>query len=173
MATKAKSGKIDETKRAMRRRSLVQARLKKDTFAHGQVESLSRKAGAFKTAPADVSGDVSRVGEQLTRQFDAFFATLKETPSDLAGIFDNFAGETFGAIQDRTPVDTGHARSGWQIENLSTSPNDRHFRITNSVPYVAYLEYGWSRQAPAGMVRVSLLEGEQRLKRATEAYAGR
>ena len=39
--------------------------------------------------------------------------------------------------------------------------------ITNSLPYAARLEYeGWSQQAPAGMVRVTVTEYEQIIRQA-------
>jgi len=47
------------------------------------------------------------------------------------------------AVVPRTPVDTGRARRGWQTRNNS---------IKNSVPYIARLEGGYSRQAPNGFV---------------------
>ena len=45
--------------------------------------------------------------------------------------------------------------------------------ITNSLPYAYRLEYdGWSRQAPAGMVRVTVVEFAQRFERAVRAAKG-
>lgn len=34
----------------------------------------------------------------------------------------------------------------------------KSFYVTNALPYMRRLEYGWSVQAPAGMVRVTLVE---------------
>jgi hypothetical protein len=47
------------------------------------------------------------------------------------------------AVVPKTPIDTGRARRGWQTRNNS---------IKNSVPYIARLEGGYSRQAPSGFV---------------------
>ena len=44
-----------------------------------------------------------------------------------------------------TPVDTGAARQGWQLDLPS-------LEITNSVPYIGRLNQGSSTQAPAGFV---------------------
>lgn len=41
--------------------------------------------------------------------------------------------------------------------------------ISNPLPYGQRLEYGWSKQAPAGMVRVTLAEFEQVLAKAKAA----
>lgn len=159
------------SKKVQKLRAATAAALERDEFAKQKAASLSLRLGQFKTAPDRISGDVSNVAGQLAKQFDAFFAAMKSAPEDVVGIFDNAVGETFGMVQLRTPVDTGEARSSWVLQNLSPAQNDRQFRIGNSALHAQYLEYGWSRQAPAGMLRVSLLELEQRLARAMAAYA--
>lgn len=76
----------------------------------------------------------------------------------------------------KTPVDTGRARANWfmaegaAIEASSLEKTPRTYArgdfqgkgavifITNSLPYIVPLEYGHSKQAPAGMVRVTLAE---------------
>lgn len=50
----------------------------------------------------------------------------------------------------------GQARAGWQME-----VDGKLIRIFNDVAYIGELETGWSRQAPIGMFRVSLLEWPQ------------
>lgn len=89
----------------------------------------------------------------------------------------------------KTPVDTGRARGNWQcamakrpkgvLENEDKSGQatinkgvDKAnkianvgdvFYITNNLPYIERLENGWSKQAPAGMVQISLDEIEMEL----------
>jgi hypothetical protein len=92
----------------------------------------------------------------------------------------------------RTPVDTGRARGSWTISvnranravlspapdhaarpfystpNLSAGfldvqPGDSVV-ISNNLPYIAALEDGHSRRAPAGMVKVSLEEVRANMK---------
>lgn len=84
----------------------------------------------------------------------------------------------------RTPVDTGRARANWMMSIgsadltttddtdkagrstyshmsqvlQSTDSKDSSIFITNSLPYIARLEYGYSQQAPEGMVRLTLAE---------------
>ncbi len=85
-----------------------------------------------------------------------------------------------------SPVDTGRFRGNWQIDIQSPAMEalerlDRAGQATvmteaqkllayrlgqtitmrNNVPYSVRLEYGWSAQAPAGMVRVTLSEAQQ------------
>ena len=93
------------------------------------------------------------------------------------------------AIISNTPVDTGRARANWQVSfnkpiedkldtldksgNVTISKaNDKilnnkvptTYYITNNLPYIMRLEYGWSKQSPAGMVRINLLKFNQILK---------
>lgn len=88
--------------------------------------------------------------------------------------------EVFSNIIQMTPVDTGRARGNWQCtigapfigeddtgsvmkaQNAIPRRSGSVVYLTNNVPYIGRLEYdGHSRQAPAGMVRVSvtLFEG--------------
>lgn len=87
----------------------------------------------------------------------------------------------YSAVILASPVDTGRFRMNWQAtyKNPATSiliaddpsgsraigritqfvmhnPDWDEFRLTNNLPYAARLEYGYSQQAPAGMVRVSV-----------------
>lgn len=87
----------------------------------------------------------------------------------------------------KTPVDTGRARASWGVglnrvnADVSVTVTDKSGQktilaglapinqwkpddaivIASRLPYIKYLEYGWSRQAPAGMVRLSIIEAEQ------------
>lgn len=61
--------------------------------------------------------------------------------------------EALRRMQRRTPVDTGYARSRWL-----SSGSGLAYRITNDAEYIVALEFGHSRQAPSGMVRVTGME---------------
>lgn len=80
-----------------------------------------------------------------------------------------------------TPVDTGHARANWQI-GISVAPSGeiqgtdksgaaaiaaavpqvqlfgpgKVAYLANNAPYIMQLEYGSSKQAPAGMARIAV-----------------
>jgi len=86
----------------------------------------------------------------------------------------------------------GRARNNWfpSLNNISNKTTERKaktgqaavnrvkdrtsglkagdtFYLTNNLPYIRRLEYeGWSTQAPAGMVRISISEAEQSLTKA-------
>jgi len=79
-------------------------------------------------------------------------------------------------------VDSGRARGNWQpainnaigVELETTDKNGNAtitkvgsetnnlkagdtFYLSNNLPYAERLEYGWSKQAPSGMVRINLM----------------
>lgn len=94
----------------------------------------------------------------------------------------------------KSPVDTGRFRANWnlsfQAPDTSTrdsSANDAPARaaakltqyrtgqtiyITNGLPYAGRLEFdGWSKQAPAGMVRITAAEFPAIVRRAIRGLA--
>jgi hypothetical protein len=87
--------------------------------------------------------------------------------------------KVFEGVVTRTPVFTGAARASWRVSigvpnpgrvtggsqlaplgrpafSLSDIPLYAKVFISNTTPYIVPLEYGWSKQAPAGMVRITL-----------------
>lgn len=122
----------------------------------------------------DIQWSVDKFNRFLTR-----FA--KATGIAAPVVLRKFTFEVLVRIIVRTPVDTGRARYGWTAaaqalgarvprpsnraialdpgEYEENMTGERLFiRIANNVPYVIYLEYGWSKQAPLGMVRVTMAE---------------
>ena len=121
-----------------------------------------------------VSIDVN--GEEFhtyVRQF------IKETEYDTASSVLYTARELGMRIVARNPVKTYRSVAGWSkagerlgfdVPQSSESKGgdsgysqrltgpDPYVRMENRVPYTIYLEYGWSKQAPLGMVRISIAE---------------
>lgn len=85
-------------------------------------------------------------------------------------------------LVNRSPVDTGRFRANWRVgmgaPNMATSTSTdkagsstvmamtgaidsyttgQTIWLTNSLPYAQRLENGWSKQAPSGMVRLTIL----------------
>lgn len=111
-------------------------------------------SGSFS---ADVSAWVKKAGDKA----DAFCRV--------------FCSELASRVVERTPIDTGAARSGWQPGINGSIIGDAYtvtlaaahvkagdtFTMTNNVAYIRRLEWGWSQQAPNGMVRITLAEAPQ------------
>lgn len=72
---------------------------------------------------------------------------------------------------DKQPLGSAPAPASftrWQDQLEGVLPGTTIY-ITNSLPYARRLEYeGWSKQAPGGMVRVTLTEYSQIIKTALE-----
>ena len=87
--------------------------------------------------------------------------------------------DIFNRVTKKTPVDTGRARAGWNLAighaDLSVPPEGQEnypaptpklgrieagdtVVLSDNVPYIGELENGHSKQAPAGMVRLSIEE---------------
>ncbi len=80
--------------------------------------------------------------------------------------------QLWNGITLKTPVDTGRARGNWNLTEGSadTSVNEgatsvqayseptgkKSVYITNSLPYIQALEKGSSKQAPKGMVELTM-----------------
>lgn len=97
--------------------------------------------------------------------------------------------DLFARIVQKTPVDTGMLRGNWHISLNATEPRrlppqkypsiviaaggaqlaKATIRETvimqNNMPYARRIEYGWSKQAPNGMVRQSVGEVRANLPR--------
>ncbi|ECN2450313.1 HK97 gp10 family phage protein [Salmonella enterica subsp. enterica serovar Typhimurium] len=94
----------------------------------------------------------------------------------------------FSAIIKASPVDTGRFRMNWMASGSTpadgtTDATDKSgttatkkatsfvlnsadwkaFTLTNNLPYAQRLEYGWSQQAPQGMVRTNVSRFQQLL----------
>lgn len=94
----------------------------------------------------------------------------------------------FSAVIKSSPVDTGRFRMNWQpggpspatgvipgfdltgnkaisavVNFVNSSAQWQEFTLSNNQPYAHRLEYGWSKQAPTGIVRVNVLRFQQLL----------
>lgn len=108
----------------------------------------------------------------------------KQVPWKFDIVLKKIAFELMTSIIELTPVDTGRARGGWQLDvgTFSTDEIERFDKIGeatlqkgmaklasitgglmgkviyiyNNVRYIVYLEFGTDKMAPFGMVRMSL-----------------
>jgi len=78
-------------------------------------------------------------------------------------IIDAFVTETLVTVRSRTPIDTGNARSRWERFPPGLSSFGTEQVIGNDAPYIVRLEYGYSRQAPEGMARITAAESQERM----------
>lgn len=106
--------------------------------------------------------------DEWLRQFDKTSFQILESNFEL---IDKAADILFENIKKRTPIGRpelwhypapkgytpGTLRASWDI-NGSINKTGGTIIISNDQPYAERVEYGWSTQAPEGMLRISLLE---------------
>lgn len=127
---------------------------------------------------------VADLGKQLAR-------LARKVQTDIETVTRKAALDMAGSMVQRSPVDTGRFRGNWQYGgdtlNAATDANadvagagalgrilsclsgwrpGQAIYITNSLPYAHRLEYGWSKQAPGGMVRVTVAEYQTYISKA-------
>lgn len=78
-------------------------------------------------------------------------------------IVDAFVTETLVTVRSRTPILKGVARAGWERSPVGLSDFGVEQVISNNVPYILRLEFGYSRQAPEGMARITAAESQERI----------
>lgn len=112
-------------------------------------------------------------------------AFQRKTDIEIEKTLKKIAFDLYRRIILKTPVDTGRARASWNISvgkpDLSVASEGSHpapritgneldsirssfgarfstIYITNNLSYVVFLEHGSSKQAPNGMVAISIQE---------------
>lgn len=105
--------------------------------------------------------------------------------------------ELGGQMVDRSPVDTGRFKNNWVTatgapdashsadpdvsgarsramlnEKIAAWKPGQTIWILNSLPYAKRLEYGWSQQAPGGMVRLAVQNYSQAIKKVADQVRG-
>ena len=120
---------------------------------------------------------------KFTLDVQAFIAKAKKNPET---VMRSVSLKLFSAIIKASPVDTGRFRGNWQTTGvtpatgliagvdpignkavnsaatfITNAPGWDTFTLTNNLPYAERLEYGWSKQAPTGIVRVNVIRFQQ------------
>jgi hypothetical protein len=113
--------------------------------------------------------------DEIAKNSEEFMSQLSRLQTLVEGQWEQVVRKTafdlYARIIKRTPFKTGRARQGWGItvneESSDQEPGtaDIDYKITddsviiyNNVEYISYLEDGWSKKAPEGMVAVSLAD---------------
>lgn len=115
---------------------------------------------------------------KFTLDIQAFVAKAKKNPET---VMRSVTLKLFSAIIKASPVDSGRFRGNWQTTGvtpatgliagvdptgntavnsaatfITNAPGWDTFTLTNNLPYAERLEYGWSKQAPIGFVRINI-----------------
>lgn len=145
---------------------------------------LAEVRAKIKQLDSIITADVNKFNAAIQE-----FARLK-TEEEALLIVRKVVIDAYSRIVDRTPVDTGRARASWQF-GFNTEPGGKVpegdykamiagivaenvakieaapaavWYIANHLDYIEALEAGWSKQAPAGMVSLTLRELARQLE---------
>lgn len=105
-----------------------------------------------------ISDKVDRVISEGIRAtlFEVSTAIIKETPADTGRARGNWQASVGRGASGEVSVGSvrsGEARAISNVDQtVSVAVGDIYY-LTNNLPYIERLEYGWSKQAPSGMVR--------------------
>lgn len=105
----------------------------------------------------------------------------KSMDIELETVVRKLAFEIYKGVTQKTPVDTGRAKANWmlgygsinsKITNSTTftlvqppkGSGKRPIYITNNLPYISKLENGSSKQAPNGMVNLTMNEVQRSVR---------
>lgn len=94
---------------------------------------------------------------------------IKTMEKDLSNAIKGISNQVLNSLVKKTPVDSGHMKNSWNLtENkINTSvggsvrekiSGKKDVYITNSVPYALAIEHGHSKQAPKGIVKLTVNE---------------
>lgn len=123
--------------------------------------TLKEKAAFARDMNQGIALSLGTFTETLIDKFEKMATQADEA----LRIFKAMALEAFVRIKNRTPVDVGFARAGWRIKVEKWTKDWIVVDMWNEVHYIIFLEYGWSKQAPMGMMRVTLEEMAHRIRR--------
>lgn len=120
-------------------------------------------------------------------------ALAKRTKARVEDVARSATHRLFRSVVLRSPIDTGRFRANWNVSfgapDYTTTPSTDESRgltevgkalrmpvggvvyLSNGLPYGRRLEHGWSRQAPSGMVRLSVVKFGEFVRQATAVAA--
>jgi len=85
------------------------------------------------------------------KQLDKLFEDLDDHILDQVNVF---AEDLYEDIRENTPVDTGQARRGWELERANKT--SRNAQVGNDVEHVKYLEFGTANIEPRRFIQRSI-----------------
>ena len=124
--------------------------------------------GDFSLAFQNISTKSIKATENVIKKtvFDFTSSIISDTPVDTSRAKNNWF-VTFDTPSDNT-IDTldnsGNTAINKANSKIMNNKVPMVYWINNNLPYIMRLEYGWSKQSPAGMVRLNIQRFNQFLK---------
>ena len=125
----------------------------------GFTVSLTALAEKFKA-------DIETVARKSTA--DVFRAVVQKSPVDTGRFRANW-NVSFGAADYTATASTAQGRGAQEAAKALALPVGGIVYLANGLPYASRLENGYSKQAPSGMVRLSVIEFDTFVQQAIKA----
>ena len=125
---------------------------------------MSKWSVSLHALAEKAKADLETVARKAT--FELFRAVVLRSPVDTGRFRANW-NASYGAADYATSASTDRGRGVQQAIRALTMPVGGIVYLSNGLPYASRLEYGWSKQAPNGMVRLSVLEFNDFVRGAT------
>lgn len=160
------------------------------------LDEIDRRRSAFKRRLRELENIQTSDVRKLESALVEFVQVSQQLAWDMAL---SAVVNCFARLIQRTPVDTGRARSGWMLgtesteavpplgeypefkSDLSAAVNKTlsgvdldeatAVYITSNIEYILFLEAGWSKQQAGGFIALFIAELTQQLEAATKAFA--
>jgi hypothetical protein len=120
-----------------------------------------------------MGGDLETVVRKAT--LDLFATVVRRSPVDTGRFKGNWNASygtptfTVGGRVDKTKLGTIGANMKAEVQLVESLPVGGVTYLSNSMPYAARLEHGWSGQAPSGMVKLAAEEFARMVAKAVKA----
>lgn len=131
-----------------------------------------KRRGRPKNPNARLNRRTTPAAKKLAASFEATFAEMEATKDQVKELFVVFTEDVFVNLIARTPVKTGKLKAGWEISR-EKKENSVKVRISNGVFYLKFIEFGFSKKAPKGIVRLTFNEKRKELETALKETIGK
>lgn len=112
---------------------------------------------------ARVGQDVETVAREVTLQ--VFMSVVLRSPVDTGRFRANW-NVSYGTPDYTATLSTNKARGDAEAAKALTLPVGGVVFLSNGIPYGERLEYGYSKKAPTGMIRVTVREFDDYVRKA-------
>jgi len=123
-----------------------------------------KKRGRPKNPNARLNRRTTPGAKKFASTMEALFAEMEAAKEQVFELFVFFTEDVFAGMVARTPVKTGKLKKGWVISTRKTEKSI-NVVIGNSVFYLKFIEFGFSKKAPKGIVRLTFNEKRKELEK--------
>ena len=130
------------------------------------------KRGRKKSKFAKLNRATGSAGRGFNAALELFMAELESEAEELLEVFKVQIDELFSLMVARTPVKSGKLKKAWEIARLGEGDLSVEVLLSNATFYLRFVEFGSSKQAPKGFIRVSFKDFKDKLTKILRGLRG-